>query len=209
MKKISVFKASALCLVFVMFFNVSFVACSAKKLVKISEMTFEEISESIEIGEYKGCNIDTQGKSKDFAILQHIEANTRIKEYPEGTVEYYVDQLKKQYKYYAEQAGMKYEAMLDELGEDNFTMQAEAKRLVKQDMIFSFIQRKENITLSDEEKSTHFDRYVKKYSEKYNYEESYVREELSALVYESMLYDKTLEYLIINNTFIEDIVTDQ
>ena len=93
---------------------------------------------------------------------------------------------------------------IEEIDEDNFTMQAEAKRLVKKDLIFEAIRRREDITLTEEEKSKFFDKYVEKYAESYGYSEDYVREELSELVYESMLYDKTVEFLIINNSFIEN-----
>jgi FKBP-type peptidyl-prolyl cis-trans isomerase (trigger factor) len=136
-------------------------------------------------------------------VIEYLEKNSSIKNYPDGTVNYYAEQLKAQYRYYADQAGVKYEELLDQLSEDNFTMQAEAKALVKKDMILELIRKRERITLTDEEKSAFFDRYVKKYAESYNYDEKYVREELSELVYESMLYDKTLEFLIINNTFVE------
>lgn len=209
MKKRSIIKLSAFCLLFVMIFGFCFTACSQKKPVKISEISFDELSKSIEIGKYTGCSIKMLDDGNEASILSYLDSQVKIKSYPDGAVEYYLEQLKKQYQYYADQAGMSYEDMLKELGEDSVTMKAKAEKLVKQDMIFSYIQRKENITLSDEEKSKYFDRYVAKYSEAYNYAESYVREKLSELVYESMLYDKTVEYLIINNTFVENIVSEQ
>ena len=65
------------------------------------------------------------------------------------------------------------------------------------------ILAKEGITLTEDEKNTFFDRYVKKYAESYKYSEEYVRAELTELVYDSMLYDKTVEFLIIHNSFVE------
>jgi replication-associated recombination protein RarA len=53
------------------------------------------------------------------------------------------------------------------------------------------------------EKSKFFDKYVSKYAEEYKYSEEYVREELSDLVYDLMLNDKTVEFLIVNNSFAE------
>lgn len=203
MKKRSLLKAICLALTFLLVVCCFFFSCEKKKTVMISEMTLEELSDSIEVGEYKNLELQLEGKSKEAVLLYHLSATSRVKKYPEGTVDYYLSQLKKQYEYYAKQADIRYEALLDELGEDNFTMLAEARRLVKQDMIFELIRRTEDITLSESDKNAHFDRYVSIYSEKYGYEESYVREELSELVYESMLYDKTLEYLIINNAFIQ------
>lgn len=193
-----------LCLVIaILTLVIPFSSCGKADSVKISEMTLEELEECVTVGEYKNVEISLDGKTRAEAVLLYIDKNSSVKRYPEGEVKYYVEQLKQQYRYYAEQAGVKYEALLDELGEDNVTMTAEAKRLVKNDLIFEFIRKKEGITLSEDEKNAFFDKYVKKYAESYKYSEDYVREELSELVYDSMLYDKTVEFLIISNTFVE------
>ena len=178
-------------------------SCSSAASVKISEMSLEELEECVSLCQYKDLELTLGGKTKEEALLSHIDANSSIKKYPAGTVGYYFEQLKKQYRYYAEEADMRYEAMLDELGEDNVTMKAEAKRLVKNDLIFELIRKKEGITLTEAEKTQFFDKYVQKYAERYKYSEEYVREELSSLVYDSMLYDKTVEFLIIHNSFVE------
>lgn len=200
-------KGLTLCLLALLLFFTSCVG--SLQPVKVSDMSLGELSECVSLGEYKGLEIKLNGSSRESAILWHIEANTSIKYYPAGAVDYYVDQLKKQYKYYADQADMRYEAMLDELGQDNITMQAEARKMVKRDIILAMIQKREEISISDAEKTAYFDKYIKKYAERYNYEEDYVREELVELVYDSMLYDKTVEFLIINNTFIEDAAEGQ
>ena len=184
-------------------FATVFFACQKTPTVRVSEMSLDELSECVTLSNYKGIELLQNGRSKEATIIAYLSANSTIKKYPAGTVEYYLIQLKKQYHYYADEAGMRYEEMLDELGEDNITMKYEARRLVKQDMILELIRKKEGITLSETEKSSFFDMYVVRYAEKYGYEESYVREELSDLVYESMLYDKTIEFLIINNSFKE------
>lgn len=178
-------------------------SCKSTAEVKVADLTLDELEECVTIREYKNVEIALDGKTKQEAIAKYIEDKSNVKSYPDGAVDYYFEQLKKQYHYYAEKADMKYEELLDTLGEDNVTMKAEARRLVKKDLVLELIRKKEGITLTDEEKSAFFDRYVKKYAESYNYDEKYVREELSELVYESMLYDKTLEFLIINNTFVE------
>lgn len=185
-----------------------FFACRTAPTVRVSEMSLSELSECVILGDYKGIEFTQNGRSKEAILMAYLSANSTIKKYPAGTVEYYLLQLKKQYRYYADQAGMRYEEMLDELGEDNITMKSEARRLVKQDMILELIRKKEGITLSDAEKNDYFDMYVSRYAERYGYSESYVREELTDLVYESMLYDKTIEFLIINNTFKEAETTD-
>jgi hypothetical protein len=55
--------------------------------------------------------------------------------------------------------------------------------------------------LTEAEKASLFDRYASAFSEQYGYELSDVKESMVDLVYESMLYDKTMEYLIVHNTF--------
>ena len=52
------------------------------------------------------------------------------------------------------------------------------------------------------EKEAHFDRYVDKFVSDWGYDRDRVTRELSELVYESMLYDKTTEYLIVNNEIV-------
>ena len=203
-----IFKRVLSLVIIVLLFAVSFSSCKKQENIKISEMTLEELEEHVSIGEYKNVEILCGELSKQEALLLYIDKNSTVKRYPKSKVAYYVEQLQKQYRYYAEQAGMKYEAMLDELGEDNVTMNAEAKRLVKNDLVFELIRKKEGIKLTDEEKAQFFDRYVKKYAESYKYSEEYVRTELSELVYDSMLYDKTVEFLIIHNSFLGDTDND-
>ena len=177
-------------------------SCGDKSYVKVSDMSLEELEECVTLCEYKGLEFSLGSKSKEEVILSYLDVKSAVT-YPAGLVDYYVEQLKAQYQHYADQNGVKYEQMLDMLGEDNLTINAEAKRLVKKDMIFELIRRKENITLSEEEKNKFFDKYVAKYAEIYDYSEEYVREELSNFVYDSMLYDKTIEFLIVNNSFVE------
>ena len=59
------------------------------------------------------------------------------------------------------------------------------------------------IALTDEEKDKYFDKYAEKYAEDWGYNLTYVENELADEVYASMLYDKTTEYLLKNNTFTE------
>jgi FKBP-type peptidyl-prolyl cis-trans isomerase (trigger factor) len=181
----------------------SFSSCKKEDVISVSEMSLEELEKSVSLCDYKGLELSLGAQTKEEALLTYIDENSNIKKYPSGSVEYYSNQLKSQYRYYADQADMKYEEMLDKLGEDNVTINAEAKRLVKKDLIFELIRKKESIVLTEAEKTQFFDRYVKKYAESYKYSEEYVRGELSELVYDSMLYDKTVEFLIINNSFVE------
>ena len=181
----------------------AFSSCEKSDSLEVSNMSLEELEECVSVCDYKGLELSLGTQTKEEALVTYVYANSNIKKYPSGAVNYYAEQLKSQYRYYANQADMKYEEMLDKLGEDNVTINAEAKRLVKKDLIFELIRKKESIVLTDEEKVQFFDRYVAKYAEAYKYSEEYVRDELSELVYDSMLYDKTIEFLIINNSFVE------
>ena len=184
-------------------FALSSASCAKKERIKVSELPLETLEESLSVGVYKGLVIELNGKSKADAIVERIMADSDVKQYPEGTTDYYAEQIKKQYKYYADEAGMTYEQMLNELGETDVTITQEAQGLVKKDMLFALIQAREEISISDGEKSLYFERYVSIYAERYGYTEEYVKAELSDLVYASMLYDKTVEFLIVNNTFSE------
>ena len=184
-------------------FALSSASCAKKERIKVSELPLETLEKSLSVGVYKGLVIELNGKSKADAIVERIMADSDVKQYPEGATDYYAEQIKKQYKYYADEAGMTYEQMLNELGETEVTITQEAQGLVKKDMLFAFIQAREEISISDGEKSLYFERYVSIYAERYGYTEEYVKAELSDLVYASMLYDKTVEFLIVNNTFSE------
>ena len=184
-------------------FALSSASCAKKERIKVSELPLETLEKSLSVGAYKGLVIELNGKSKADAIVERIMADSDVKQYPEGATDYYADQIKKQYKYYADEAGMTYDQMLNELGETDVTITQEAQGLVKKDMLFALIQAREEISISDGEKSLYFERYVSIYAERYGYTEEYVKAELSDLVYASMLYDKTVEFLIVNNTFSE------
>ena len=88
-----------------------------------------------------------------------------------------------------------------EMGATEESVRAEAQEMAIDDIIFELVRRAENITLTEEEKESLFDKYVEKYVEDYGYSKSYVKKNMSELIYESMLYDKTTEFLIKNNDF--------
>lgn len=155
----------------------------------------------IEIGQYKGLTLSQGGKSKSVAVWDAILSGADIKEYPEEHIYYYVGQIKDQYKYYADRAGISYEQLTSELGINEGAILKEARELTKRDIICAIIQKKESISLSAEEKQVHFDRYVEQYVSEYGYSEDYVRANMAEEIYGSMLYDKTTEFLVINNKF--------
>jgi FKBP-type peptidyl-prolyl cis-trans isomerase (trigger factor) len=152
---------------------------------------------------YKDLEIvlESENSSKETALWKEMLKTVEIREYPAEAVDYYFDQTKKLYMDAAENDPDDYLLLLESKGIDEDVMREQAKALVKEDLIFLYITQAENISVTDAEKSQHFDMYADKYVSDYGYDREYVKENMSELIYESMLYDKTMEYLILNNSF--------
>ena len=167
----------------------------------ILALDLETLEEYIEIGKYKGIEIALGERARGEAVWDAVIKGSNVKSYPEKQVYYYMDQLRGQYRYYAEQAGLSYEQTLEKLGIDEGDILREAKELTQGDIIYAIVVKKENISLSDGEKQTLFPKYVDKYVSEYGYTKEYVEQNMADEIYGSMLYDKTTEFLIVNNTF--------
>lgn len=141
---------------------------------------------------------DPKGERVWTVILERAE----ILSYPEEQVSYYAAQKKATYRYYGEKQGWSLEETLEKLEVTEEQILSEAREMVKGDLVYHYIVSDAGIVLTEEERATLFDRYAEQYAERYGYRVSYVKEELSELVYDSMLYDKTMEYLILNNRFV-------
>lgn len=165
----------------------------------------EHLEESIAPFAYTGLCVELEGENalKSEAVWTLILSRVEILSYPEEAVAYYAEQRRDTYRYYAEKNDWSYEQALEFFGVSEEEIVAEAKEMVKGDLAYLYIVKDADITLSEDEKEEQLDRYVKKYAEDYGYSEDYVRENLTDLIYDSMLYDKTMEYLIVNNTFIQ------
>ena len=181
-------------------------------IVVIGENSFYstiELSEYVSLCQYKGLAFDisdTDGSREDMeaAITKHIYEKSEIKQYPDAPLEYYFEQEKSFYTYLAKGDEDQYEALLSEAGVSEEDFNVLAKKYVAEDLVFYAITEAESISVSETEKSELFDKYVKEYVDTYGYTEEYVRENLSDLIYDSMLFDKTMEFLIANNTFVSD-----
>ena len=195
--------ALLLCLVLALF------AFSCKKdenehtgeAMDMSAVSSQELEGYATLGGYTGLSVTVGTGSKGEAVWRAVKENAKIIAHPEQQVAYYISQIEAQYKYYAEQADMSYEDMLSEVGATEESIRAEAESMAADDVIYELVRRDANITLNESEKQSLFDKYVKKYVSDYGYTEQYVKENMSELIYESMLYDKTTEYLIKNNDF--------
>ena len=175
-------------------------ATTAKKIDFLA-LELSALEEYVEIGQYKELRISRGERSRGEAVWEEILKGSQVVSYPEEHVYYYVGQLRTQYSYYAEQAGISYEEMLSQLGADEGSILKEAKELTREDIIYAIVVKKESIALTDAEKQALFSKYVDKYVSEYGYTKEYVEENMSEEIYGSMLYDKTTEFLIVSNDF--------
>ena len=152
---------------------------------------------------YKGLTLmlKSEDASREAAIWDELLRTAVIESYPEEAVNYYFAQTKDYYMFIANNDREAYELLLSSRNMTEEDMVAEARELVKKDLVYLYVTQKEGITVSDEEKAQLFDKYVAAYVSEYGYSAEYVKANMTELIYDSMLYDKTLEFLILNNTF--------
>ena len=169
--------------------------------VDFAAMSDDELKSYAELGEYKLMTLKQGSSSKGEVVWAAVKKNATVKYYPEQQVSYYVSQIKAQYAYYAEEAGISYKEMLREVGATDESIRSEAESMATDDVIYELVRRDADITLREDEKSKFFEKYVEKYVEDYGYSREYVVENMTDEIYDSMLYDKTTEFLIAYNYF--------
>ena len=166
-----------------------------------------DLSEYVSLCQYTGLTLDisdTDGSRKDMenAIKKHVFEQSEIKAYPDEPLKYYFEQEKNFYMYLANGDENQYNALLTEAGVTEEDFSDIAKKYVTEDLVFYALTEAENISVSDTEKAELLDKYVDEYVKTYGYTEEYVTENMTDLIYDSMLYDKTIEFLIENNNFV-------
>lgn len=152
---------------------------------------------------YKDLKIvmESEEDSREDALWEAILATALIKDFPEDAVNYYFEQTKAYYMYIAENDDECYQLLLESRDITEEDIKDDARELVKKDLVYFYIVEKEQITISDEEKQELFERYVETYVVEYGYNIEYVQANMTEHIYESMLYDKTMELLVLSNTF--------
>ena len=145
--------------------------------------------------------LEDENASKEAAIWEALLSAAAIDKYPEDAVNYYFAQTKDYYMFIANNDPEAYALLLESRGMTEDDMVVEARELVKKDLVYLYIVKKEGIAITEDEKQSLFDRYVAAYVSEYGYSAEYVKANMSELIYDSMLYDKTLEFLILGNTF--------
>lgn len=169
--------------------------------VDFAAMSDDELKSYAELGEYMHMTLKQGSSPKGEVVWAAVKKNATVKDYPEQQVSYYVSQIKAQYAYYAEEAGISYKEMLREIGATDESIRSEAESMAADDVIYELVRRDAKITLRSDEKSKFFEKYVEKYVEDYGYSREYVVENMTDEIYDSMLYDKTTEFLIAYNYF--------
>lgn len=155
---------------------------------------------------YKGLEltIDTPDASKELVLWQVILEDAQIVAYPESAVQYYFEQTKDYYMFIVNNDPEAYELLLASRNMTEEDLVAEARELVKKDLVYLYIVEKEGISITEDEKQSLFDKYAAAYVSEYGYTLEYVKANMTELIYESMLYDKTMEFLILSNTFVAE-----
>lgn len=169
--------------------------------VDFAAMSDDELKSYAELGEYMLMTLKQGSSPKGEVVWAAVKKNATVKDYPEQQVSYYVSQIKAQYAYYAEEAGISYKEMLREVGATDESIRSEAESMAADDVIYELVRRDAKITLRSDEKSKFFEKYVEKFVEDYGYSREYVVENMTDEIYDSMLYDKTTEFLIAYNYF--------
>ncbi len=164
-----------------------------------ASQSLSELEKYATLGEYKGLEISVGDKTRGDAVWERVCAGMTVYEYPEAHVSYYASQLTAEYEYHAEKSGIKYKELLKSLGIDKNDIIEEAQELTKSDLAYALVLKAEGISLTEDEKAAHFEKYVSKYVLELGYSEEHVRNNMTDSIYESMLYDKTTEFLIVNN----------
>ena len=162
------------------------------------------LSEYIAPFAYEGLRVELSSAEalKSEAVWELILSQVEILSYPEDAVTYYAEQIRGTYRYYAKENDWSYERTLEFFGRSEESILSEAREMVRGDLAYRYIVKDAGISLTEADKSAQLDRYVAKFAADYGYTEDYVREEMLELVYDSMLYDKTMEHLIVKNTFV-------
>lgn len=168
------------------------------------DLSAVDISRYVTLGEYSGMTVELASAEvkKSDAVWQRVIENVTVKEYPQQQVEYYLLQSKARYEYIAKSRNDTYENVIALLGVTEADMLEEARKLVRDDLVFYAVLKAENITLSEDEKKNNFNKYVKKFVDDYGYGEAYVREKMTEQLYDAMLFDKATEKLILINEFV-------
>ena len=171
-----------------------------------TELSYDDIDATryVKSVKYKGLEITAEknsGTNEELlwaAILETAEMHS----YPEDKVEYFFNQMKISYMYLVDYDEEAYKMLLNNRNTTEEDMRNEARKMVKKDLVYRYIVTVEDLSISDSEKKSLFEKYVDKYVNDYGYTREYVKLNMSELIYDSMLYDKTMEMLLLETKIV-------
>ncbi len=160
----------------------------------------QALAEYVKPFAYTGITVTVKAdEARSEAVWAAVLSEVEIIKYPSEQVEYYAAQERAKYKYYAKRDGIEYGKLLEGLGITEAHIINDAKVMVKKDLALLYILQAEGIAVTDKEKTEHFDKYCEKFVQLYGYDKETVAKTMTEQIYEAMLYDKTSEFLILNN----------
>lgn len=160
-----------------------------------------DVLDYVESVTYKGLTVLAETEdSRESELWEAILKTAVISEYPEDKVQYYFSQTKQYYMYLANNNEAQYLLVLKHFDTDEARMREKAREAVAKDLVYYYVVAAEGIEITDTEKTALYGKYVDKYVNDYGYGRDYVVANMTELIYESMLYDKTVETLLLCNT---------
>ncbi len=187
----------------------AFCACKEDKTA-----TDEELQSYSGMPEYDTANIESYVKPFDIAgfevgegeqaeqkraLWESVLSSAEIISYPEAQVEYYAEQERAKYRYFAKRDGIAYDGLLSSLGVTEESIYERARTYVKEDLVLEYIAKTGNVELTEEEKESLFDRYAEQLAALYGNDTEYVKENMQKQIYDTMRSDKIKEYLYVQN----------
>ena len=187
--------------------SILFVGCTKEKSSPAPDYSALDLGEYVTLGEYKDLQISLGGvvsedMTNDVVLWETIVNKAEVIKYPDKAVSYYKDQAIDLYMGYAEKGSISYDELMSSLGKTDKDIEAEAKEYVKSDLVSLAIIEAEGLHLTEDEKTRLFDKYAYKFTTTYGYTVDYVYENLKNEIYESMQFDKMMEFLLLNNEII-------
>lgn len=171
------------------------------EFLTMPEYGAEELGSYVKPVRYEGLTVTArEGETAQAALWRYIVDSAEITEYPAEGVEYYVSQERAKYRYFAKRDGIEYEELLEALGITEESMRERARALLKDDLVLAYIINDASISLTQEEKALHKDKYAEMLVGIYGYDAEYIKKNMSEQIYDAMLSDKTMEYLLSKNT---------
>lgn len=128
-------------------------------------------------------------------LWEIILNNATIISYPEEHVQYYYQQTRTYYEYYAEYYNIDYDTFLTYFGFTDASLYAYAQEYTREDLVEYAIRRAENIALTDEEYDEVLQYYINRYKNDYGYTDDEILVNMESIE-ENMLFDKLQRLLV-------------